>query len=93
MGGGPIVLVPAASKEWSGKFKLRARGGFLVTATFELGRKVTHATIECERGGCLCLANPFGECRVIRSGKDALSIKDLVISLDTQAGEVVEFVW
>ena len=93
LAGGPIVLVPAVRKEWSGQFKLRARGGFLVTAQFEPGRKVTHAAVECPRGGRLTLANSFGQCRVSRAGKILLLSRDPVIGLDTQTGEVIEFSW
>lgn len=93
LGGGPIVLVPAARKEWSGRFKLRARGGFLVTAEFAPGRKTTHATIVCERGGPLRLANLFGECRVTRTGEAGLSTTKTLIVLDTRVGEIVEFSW
>jgi hypothetical protein len=93
LGGGPIVLLPAARKEWSGRFRLRARGGFLVTAEFGTGRRVTHATVECERGGRLRLANPFGECSVKRAGKAVRSASEPLIALDTRAGEVIEFSW
>jgi len=93
LGGGPIVLVPAARPQWSGRFKLRARGGFLVTAEFETGRRVTQATIECERGGPLRVVNPFGECRVAPSGKPAGSTTEPLIVMDTRAGEVIEFSW
>jgi hypothetical protein len=93
LGGGPIVLVPAVRQEWLGKFKLRARGGFIVTADFESGRKLTRGTIKCERGGPLRLANPFGECRVTRAGKPALSTTDPLIVMETRAGEVLEFCW
>jgi len=64
-----------------------------VTAEFESGRKITSAVIECERGGQLRLANPFGQCRVTRSGKPALSTKAPMIVLDTRSGEVVEITW
>ena len=93
LGGGPIVLVPAVRKEWSGRFKLRARGGFLVSAEFEPGRKLTHATVECQRGGPLRLNNSFGECQVKHSGKAALSVREPLIVLDTVAGEKSEFSW
>jgi len=93
LSGGPIVLVPAARKEWSGRFKLRARGGFLVTAEFTPGRKITHATIVCERDGPLRLANSFGECRMTRTGEAGLSTTKTLIVLDTRVGEIVEFSW
>ena len=93
LGGGPIVLLPAAHREWSGKFRLRARGGFLVTAEFEPDRKLTRATIECERGGLLRLANPFGGCWVTRTSKAPLFTSDPLIGIETQPGDVLEFCW
>ena len=92
LGGGPIVLVPAVRNDWSGKFKLRARGGFNVTVEFEPGKKVTRATVECERGGKLRLANPFGVCDVIRAGKTAKNADPMII-LQTQPGEYIDFIW
>jgi len=90
--GGPIVVLPAVRKDWAGRFKLRAQGGFLVTAEFQPGRRVERVVIESERGQTLTLANPFPKGCVVKGGKQLLSIKDTVIRLPTQKGEVLEFV-
>ena len=90
--GGPIVLLPAVPKDWAGRFKLRARGGFLVTVEFQPGRRVERVLIESERGQTLALANPFQQCRVLNGGKELLSTKDATIRLPTQKGDVLEFV-
>ena len=93
LGGGPIQLVPAARRDWSGSFKLLARGGFLVTAEFVTGPMPVRAAIECQRGGLLRLANPFGPCRVQRPGQPAATTEETLIAFDTKPGETVEFVW
>ena len=55
--GGPIRLLPAVPKTWSGAFKLRARGGFLVECAFEKG-EVKSCTILSTRGGELKYLDP-----------------------------------
>ena len=89
--GGPIVLLPAVRKDWAGRFKLRARGGFLVTVEFQPGRRVERVVIESERGQTLTLANPFQDCRVLKGGKELLATKEAVIRLPTKKGDVLEF--
>ena len=91
-GGAPIALAPAARHEWSGQFHLLARGGFLVTADLEPGRKITHAVIKSQRGGKLQLANPFGNCQILRAGQAVFS-NDTTITLNTQPGQRIEFSW
>jgi hypothetical protein len=91
-GGGPVVLLPAVRKDWAGRFKLRARGGFLVTAEFQPGRRVERIVVESERGQTLTLVNPFQDCRVLKGGQELLSTKDTVIRLPTKKGDVFEFV-
>ena len=86
------MLLPAVRKDWAGRFKLRARGGFLVTAEFQPGRRVERVLIESERGQTLALVNPFQHCRVLKGGKELLATKDAVIRLPTQKGDVLEFV-
>jgi hypothetical protein len=86
-GGGPIVLLPAAAKEWAGRFKLRARGGFLVTVEFQPGRRVERLRVESERGRTLTLANPFQRCTVFKDGKGVLATEDPLIHLPTAKGD------
>jgi hypothetical protein len=92
LGIGPIVLVPAAGKEWTGRFRLLARGGFLVTAEFAKDRKPLSSVIECRLGGLLRLSNPYGDCRVTRAGKTT-SMRDLMIVLESKPGEIISFDW
>jgi len=56
--GGPIRLLPALRKTWSGNFKLRARGGFLVECAFTNGQ-VKEIKILSEQGRKLRLINPW----------------------------------
>jgi hypothetical protein len=51
--GGPIRLLPATRKDWSGRFKLRARGGFIVTCEFQ--KEFSPAHRSSPSGGGLCV--------------------------------------
>jgi hypothetical protein len=90
--GGPIRLLPAVRADWSGRFRLRARGGFLVTAVFGQNRTLETVSIESERGGLLTLVNPYEECRVSKGGEPLLTTRDDMIRLPTQPGDIVEFI-
>ena len=58
MTGGAIRLLPAGlPKTWSGAFRLQARGGFAVEASFSGGR-VLHAASTSSRGGILRWVDP-----------------------------------
>jgi hypothetical protein len=89
LGGGVITLLPAVRKDWSGRYKLRARGGFAVGVEFQRKRTPVRAVIESERGGLLRLANPFNACTIVKGGKNILTSKDAVIELMTRAGDVL----
>lgn len=93
LGGGPIVLIPAVRKDWSGRFKLLARGGFLVEAEFAPQRRIVHARIVCQRGGLLRVANPFGPCRLVRTGQTEEIVNDPTITVVTAKGETIELAW
>ena len=71
--GGPIRLIPAVPKAWSGSFKLLARGGFEIECAFEKG-VVTKCTARSTRGGAFRYVDPW-------TGKDA--------TRETKAGETV----
>ena len=90
-GGGVITLMPAVRKDWAGRFKLLARGGFRVGVEFQRKRTLVKAVVESERGGTLRLANPCGACRVTKDGKTVLTSKDAVIEVATQAGDILVF--
>jgi len=91
-GTGPIVLLPAIRKDWAGRFRLRARGSFLVGVEFQAPRTVTRVRVEAEHGGLLRLVNPFAECRVSKGGVDLLLSREPLLTLPTQAGDTLEFV-
>jgi alpha-L-fucosidase 2 len=88
--GGPIRLLPAIRKDWSGSFRLRARGGFLLTCTFEKGTP-THVTILSERGRTVRLVNPFASCAISVNGEILPPKKDRLIELPTKSGESIQF--
>jgi hypothetical protein len=91
LSGGPIVILPAVRNDWAGRFRLRARGGFLVRVEFQANRTPQRISIESERGQTLRLENPFVECRVTRGGKQVAVSKDAVLSVPTKPGDVLEF--
>jgi hypothetical protein len=87
--GGPIRLLPAIRKDWSGSFRLRARGGFLVTCAFEKGMP-TSVTILSERGRTLRLVNAFPSCDININGQPISAKKDRLIELPTKSGDRIE---
>lgn len=87
--GGPIRLLPSIRGNWSGNFKLRARGGFLVTCQFTDG-KVNRVIIESEQGRNLRVNNPFAHCKIAVNGSPRLSVSDPLITLPTQRGDRIE---
>ena len=87
--GGPVRLAPCIRANWSGSFKLRMRGGFLVTCEFENG-KVNRATIESEKGRKLRVINPFPSCRIAINQKPEPACNNRLIFLSTKAGDQVE---
>jgi len=91
MGSGPIAVAPAVREDWAGKFRLRARGGFLVEARFQKGRKIQRLVIHSTRGGLLPVENPFAKCRVTADGKEILLSSEAVVKVDTKVGAVYEF--
>jgi hypothetical protein len=91
LGGGPIVILPAVRSDWAGRFRLRARGGFLVSVEFQAKRTPTRIRIESERGQMLRLENPFVECRVTRGGKQVFVSREAVLAVPTKSGDVLEF--
>jgi len=82
-------LLPSIRGNWSGNFKLLARGGFLVTCQFTDG-KVTRVIIESEQGRNLRVNNPFAHCKIAVNGSSKLSVSDPLIKLPTQRGDKIE---
>jgi hypothetical protein len=91
MGCGPITVAPAVRSDWAGRFRLRARGGFFVSAWFQRGKKIERLQIHSERGGLVTVSNPFGKCRVVKGGKELLVSTEALVKLPTEKGGVYEF--
>jgi hypothetical protein len=88
--GGPIRLLPAVRPDWSGRFQLLARGGFLVRVQFAQG-KVTQANILATRGSKLRLMNPFsGACRLKPAGTKQLVTSERCIIINANPGDSLE---
>ena len=57
-GGGVLRLLPCVPETWSGSYKLRARGGFIVECAFERG-EVKSATFTATRAATLRYQDPL----------------------------------
>ncbi len=89
--GGPVVVLPAVPADWAGRFRLRARGGFLISVQFQANRRLEKLSIESERGQTLRLENPFVECVVTRAGKRVAVTREAAVIVPTRPGDVLEF--
>ena len=88
--GGPIRVLPAVRPDWSGRFRLLARGGFLIDVEFANAR-ATSVRIVSQRGQLLRLINPFEQCQLNRNGKSFAKSADRILSYETKSGDVLEF--
>ncbi|MFA6126284.1 MAG: glycoside hydrolase family 95-like protein [Bacteroidales bacterium] len=87
--GNKIRLFPCWPAGEDARFSgLRAQGGFLVSAEFKAGRVVS-ATIESTAGRELTLLSPWKTIYV--NGKEAPTVADRLITLQTKKGEVLRF--
>ncbi|MFV2069226.1 MAG: glycoside hydrolase family 95-like protein [Pirellulales bacterium] len=85
---GLIRVLPAVPETWSGIFRLRAEGGFLVAADFTQG-SVRRAEVQSLMGRRCRIQNPWNETCVVRTGDHVLlRSDDCVVEFDTQAGHV-----
>lgn len=84
--GGVLRIAPAVASTWSGVFRLRAEGGFLVTADVAEGT-VQMAEIESLWGGACVVANPWpGECAVLRQGEAVARTSGRRVAFETRRG-------
>jgi len=84
--GGVIRIGPAISSTWSGTFRLRAEGGFLVAADIVAGQ-VRLAEVESLLGYECAVANPWpGECVVRCGAEEILRTGDRRLSFPTRRG-------
>ena len=88
-----IRLFAAWPPDWDATFTLRARGGFVITATHRAGA-VESVEILSEAGAPLRLHNPWGERAVtlVRTGatgssNNAASVRGAVLTIATAPGE------
>ena len=85
---GLIRVLPAVSKSWSGTFRLRAEGGFLVTVDFAHGR-ARLAQVQSLLGGKCRILNPWNETRVVHTADQVELRHDAsTINIETQVGDV-----
>jgi len=85
---GVLRIAPAVAKSWSGTFRLRAEGGFMVAADFRDGQ-VRLAEIESLAGGECVLANPWSGPWVVRERSRVLAEgRGPVIRFATKPGGV-----
>ena len=88
--GGPIRLLPAVRPDWSGRFQLLTRGGFLVRVEFAQG-KITQANILATRGSKLRLMNPFSAaCRLQLASTKPLVTSERRIIINANPGDSLE---
>jgi hypothetical protein len=85
---GLIRVLPAVSKSWSGIFRLRAEGGFLVAADFA-DRTARLVEVESLLGRRCRIRNPWGDTCVVRTAEGVvLRSDDSIVEFDTQPGHV-----
>ena len=90
-GGESIIrLFPAWPDEWDAQFTLRARGGFVVTASKRNGR-VESVELRSEAGSIARVRNPWSPQTVtlFRNGKRWQQLKGPLLTFDTETGDVV----
>ena len=81
-----IRVAPAWPEAWQAQFRLKARGGFMVTSEIHAGRP-RYVLIESEWGGPCRAANPWGADVVVRSsGKVVLRTADAILIFPTAVG-------
>jgi hypothetical protein len=88
----PILhLFPAWPKDWDAQFTLRARGGFVVSATQRRGQ-ISRLEIRSEAGALCRLRNPWGDGAVtlVRDGKNTEAVSGSLLTFPTRVGERVE---
>ena len=82
--GGVLRIAPAVSGAWSGTFRLRGEGGFLVTAHISDG-VVRLAEVESLLGGECAVANPWtGACMVTCEGEEVGRTAGRLVSFETR---------
>jgi hypothetical protein len=85
---GLIRVLPAVAGTWSGVFRLRAEGGFLVAADFARG-EARLVEVESLLGRKCGIENPWDEACVVHSAdRIVVRSKDRVVEFETVPGRV-----
>lgn len=86
----PINLFVRWPKDWDAAFRLRARGGFVISSIQQNGT-VPLVEIQSEQGGSCKLANPWGKAGVTlyRDGKKAEALTGDVLTFPSKTGETI----
>jgi hypothetical protein len=90
--GDPVIRLFAAwPDEWDARFTLRARGGFVVSASRMAGR-TGRVEIRSEAGGACRLRNPWRTATVLllRNGRRLTELRGDLLKFDTAPGDVFE---
>jgi len=90
----PVLRVfPAWPRDWDASYALRARGGFVVSASIQKGR-IGFVELRSHAGARARLRNPWGEApvQVWRDGKAAEALEGTQLTLETRGGETVRVV-
>ena len=83
-----VRVLPAVSKNWSGSFRLRAEGGFLVTADFS-GGSPRWVEVKSLLGKKCSIENPWHDTCIVRvADRVMLRSNATVIEFETAPGEV-----
>ena len=83
---GLIRVLPAASRSWSGQFRLRTEGSFLVAVDFERG-SARLVEVRSLHGGNCRIQNPWNEtCTVCTPDRVVARSNARVIEFSTQRG-------
>ena len=92
-GDDPVIHVfPAWPKEWNARYKLAARGAFIVSSSMRDGR-IEYVGIESQAGGECALRNPFeGGVAVYRGGTKAEVLNGELLRIPTGRGEKIKLV-
>jgi Glycosyl hydrolase family 95 catalytic domain/Glycoside hydrolase family 95, C-terminal domain len=87
----PILhIFPAWPKEWDARFKLLARGAFVVSAAMKSGA-IGEVEIASEAGAECVLRNPFnGDVALYRDGKKAETLSGSLLKFATRRGERIQ---
>lgn len=89
-GEAPVLHVfPAWPKEWDARFKLQARGAFVVSSSMRNGR-IEFLGIESQAGAECRLRNPFPRSvAVYRDGRQAETLTGTLLRFPTRQGETL----